>query len=179
MGGLEPNTILLAWPNQWEDDELKSKRFLTLIQNSHTYGHLLTVLKPQKAFDNEIKHTGSIDIWSFNFEKGMLLLIVQILTKNSHWKRCTVRLFLMTSLPQAESDTMRRVAREFLDRYRLLQENIFIEVVHVDPEVIEQFTSNLNATLRNKEQQYQSAVQGGDKEFEYGTLPGLMKLKAL
>jgi hypothetical protein len=46
LGGLEPNTILLAWPNQWEDDELKSKRFLTLIQNSHTYGHLLTILKP-------------------------------------------------------------------------------------------------------------------------------------
>jgi hypothetical protein len=88
----------------------------------------------------------------------MLLLIVQILTKNSHWKRCTVRLFLMTSLPLAESDTMRRVAREFLDRYRLLQENIFIEVVHVEPEVIEQFTSNLNATLKNKEQQYQHAV---------------------
>lgn len=63
----------------------------------------------------------------------MLLLFVQILIKNSHWKRCTVRLFIMTSLPEAESENMKRVAREYLDRYRLLQENIYIEVVHVGP----------------------------------------------
>ena len=66
-----------------------------------------------------------------------MLLIVQILIKNSHWKRCKVRLFIMTSLPEAESDTMKRVAKEYLDRYRLLQQNIFIEVVHVGAAMIE------------------------------------------
>ena len=80
----------------------------------------------------------------------MLLLIVQILIKNSHWKRCTVRLFIMTSLPEAESDTMKRVAKEYLDRYRLLQQNIYIEVVHVGAGMIEQFTFQLNQTLQNK-----------------------------
>lgn len=140
LGGLEPNTILLAWPNQWEDDELKSKRFVNLINHAHTFGHLLTILKPQKEFDNDIKHQGTIDIWSFNFEKGMLLLIAQILIKNSHWKRCTARLFIITSLPEGESDTMKRVAREYLDRYRLLQENIYIEVVNVSSALLEQFT---------------------------------------
>ena len=43
------------------------------------------------------------------------------------------RLFVVTSLPEAESETMKRVTREYLDRYRLLSENIYIEVVHVDP----------------------------------------------
>lgn len=75
-------------------------------------GHLLTILKPQKEFDNELKHIGTIDIWSFNFEKGMLLLIAQILLKNSHWKRCVARLFVVTSLPEAESETMKRVTKE-------------------------------------------------------------------
>jgi len=46
LGGLEPNTILLAWPNQWEDDELKSSRFVHLINHALTFGHLLTILKP-------------------------------------------------------------------------------------------------------------------------------------
>jgi len=32
---------------------------------------------------------------------------------------------------------MKRVALEFLDRYRLLSQGIYIEVVHVDSEVIE------------------------------------------
>ncbi len=61
----------------------------------------------------------------------MLLLVVQILMKSTHWKRCPVRLFIMTSLPEHESETMKRVAREYLDRYRLLKENIYIEVAHV------------------------------------------------
>lgn len=43
----------------------------------------------------------------------------------------------MTSLPEAESDTMKRVAKEYLDRYRLLQQNIFIDVVHVGAAMIE------------------------------------------
>lgn len=46
LGGLEPNTILLSWPNSWEHDELKSERFLNLINNAHTIGHEITVLKP-------------------------------------------------------------------------------------------------------------------------------------
>lgn len=112
---------------------------MNLIKHAHNFGHLLTILKPQKLFDNDIKHTGTIDIWSFNFEKGMLLLIAQILVKNTHWKRCPVRLFIITSLPLAESETMKRVAREYLTRYRLLQEqgNIFIDVVHVKPNLID------------------------------------------
>jgi hypothetical protein len=56
---------------------------------------------------------------------------------------------------------MKRVAREYLNRYRLLQEqgNIFIEVVHVEPTLIEQFTYNLNATLKKKERVFQEAIK--------------------
>jgi hypothetical protein len=50
----------------------------------------------------------------------MLLLIAQILIKNTHWKRCKIRLFIITSLPEAESETMKRVAKEYLSKYRLL-----------------------------------------------------------
>jgi UDP-N-acetylglucosamine pyrophosphorylase len=111
-----------------------------MINHAHTFGHLLTILKPQKAFDDDTKHIGTIDVWSFGFEKGMLLLFVQILIKSSHWKRCKVRLFIMTSLNESESETMKRVAKEYLDRYRLLNQNIYIEVVHVSSTMIEQFT---------------------------------------
>lgn len=85
----------------------------------------------------------------------------------------------MTSLPEAETETMKRVAREFLDTYRLLSVNLYIEIVHVGADVIEQFTYNLNATMKEKDKMYTEAVKEGDKDFEYGTLPGLLKLKAL
>lgn len=76
---------------------------------------------------------------------------------------------------------MKRVAKEYLSRYRLLQEqgNIFIEVVHVKAPLIEQFTYNLNATLKKKDRIYSEAIKQGNKDFEYGTLPSLLKLKAL
>ena len=70
----------------------------------------------------------------------MLLLIAQILIKNTHWRRCTVRPYIITSLPEAEAETMKRVAKEYLIKYRLLNENIFIEVVNVEAHMIEQFT---------------------------------------
>lgn len=55
---------------------------------------------------------------------------------------------------------MKRVAREYLSRYRLLQEqgNIFIEVVHVEPSMIDQFTINLNVTLKKKEKIFKEAI---------------------
>jgi len=55
---------------------------------------------------------------------------------------------------------MKRVAREYLSRYRLLQEqgNLYIEVVHVKPILVEQFTSGLNATLKKKEKAFQEAI---------------------
>lgn len=49
----------------------------------------------------------------------------------------------MTSLNETESETMKRVAKEYLDRYRLLNQNIYIEVVHVSSTMIEQFTFQL------------------------------------
>lgn len=46
LGGLEPNTILLSYPSSWENDQLKSNRFMNLINHAKIFGHLLTVIKP-------------------------------------------------------------------------------------------------------------------------------------
>ena len=148
LGGLDPNTVILAWPNEWEDDVLKTERFVNIIRAIHTYGHLITILKPQKEFDCDIKHTGTIDIWSFNFEKGMLLLIAYILKKSDTWRRCTVRLFVVTSISQ-EQETLIRIMREFLDRYRLFTDTI-PQIVQVSPEETEQFTHNLGEQMEKR-----------------------------
>jgi hypothetical protein len=44
---------------------------------------------------------------------------------------------MVTSLEEKETETMKRVAREYLDRYRLLNKDIFIEVIHVAASMIE------------------------------------------
>jgi potassium/chloride transporter 4/5/6 len=85
LGGLEPNTVLLSWPEEWEHDFLKIKRFVHIIDSAHTYGHVITVLKPENSFDANVRHKGCIDIWSFYYAKGMLLLIAHLLTKSRNW----------------------------------------------------------------------------------------------
>lgn len=86
LGGLEPNTVLLSWPEEWEHDLMKINRFVHIIDSAHTYGHVITVLKPETAFDNDQKIKGTIDIWSFNYAKGMLLLIAHLLSKARNWR---------------------------------------------------------------------------------------------
>ena len=108
--------MLLAWPKEWENDKLKTERFVKAIDHAYTIGHCITILKPQKDFDNNDRHTGFVDIWSFNFEKGMLLLIAHILKSSKNWKACTFRLFVVTSI---QDDNLIRIVREFLDKYRL------------------------------------------------------------
>lgn len=83
LGGLVPNTVLLSWPTEWEHDESKINRFVHIINNATIFGHVITILKPEEAFNDETKHTGTIDIWSFNYAKGMLLLIAHLLTRSS------------------------------------------------------------------------------------------------
>jgi len=91
LGGLVPNTVLVTWPTEWEHDQNKINRFVHIINNATTFGHVITVLKPEDAFKAEIKHTGTIDIWSFNYAKGMLLLVAHLLSKTSKaWKNCKV-----------------------------------------------------------------------------------------
>ena len=80
LGGLTPNTVLLSWPEQWEHDHMAIDKFVNMITDSTTFGHVITILKPEIAFNEEIKHSGTVDIWSFNYAKGMLLLFAHLLT---------------------------------------------------------------------------------------------------
>ena len=50
----------------------------------------------------------------------MLLLIAKLLHNSKNWNKCTVRLFVVTALPENASENILAVAREYLDSYRLL-----------------------------------------------------------
>lgn len=53
LGGLNPNTVLLSWPTEWQHDENKINRFVHVVNNATTYGHVITVLKPEEAFNDD------------------------------------------------------------------------------------------------------------------------------
>lgn len=67
-----------------------------------------------------------IDIWSFSYEKGLKEMFVHILKKSKHWENCTVRLFIATSMRNAnqnqeeDKDLISNKIISFFKRYRLL-----------------------------------------------------------
>lgn len=173
LGGLEPNTVLLSWPEEWEYDMLKIRRFVHIIDGAHTYGHVITVLKPENAFDGTQKHKGTIDIWSFYYAKGMLLLIGHLLIKARNWRGCKVRLFVVTTLDKSEHENLKKVVRDMLEKYRLLID-VYIETVKVTPEEIEPFSYNMDKELKDEDKVIQQVAL--DKKFEDQKVQNLMKL---
>lgn len=173
LGGLEPNTVLLSWPEEWEHDLLKIRRFVHIIDSAHTYGHVITVLKPEDAFDSSQKHKGTIDIWSFYYAKGMLLLIAHLLSKAKNWRACNVRLFVVTTLEKSEHENLKKVVRDMLEKYRLLI-NVYIETVQVTAEEIEPFSYNMDKELKDEDKVIQQVAL--DKKFEDQKVQNLMKL---
>lgn len=114
------------------------KAFLKAIELAD-YLHLhIIILKPDSAFncsENNISfiyfylvietYNKNIDIWSFSYEKGLKEMFVHILQKSKHWKNCTVRLFIATSLRntnhnEEDKDIISNKIISFFKRYRLL-----------------------------------------------------------
>lgn len=102
---------------------------------------MITVLKPENAFHTEIKHTSTIDIWSFNYAKGMLLLVAHLLSRTSKaWASCKVRLFVLTTLQETEHKNLQWVVKDMLEKFRLLPD-VLIEVIEISAQMSEPFTA--------------------------------------
>jgi len=112
---------MISWPTEWEHDVNKINRFVQIINNATTFGHVITVLKPEIEFNTDNKHKGDIDVWSFNYAKGMLLLVAHLLTKSSkQWRNCKVRLFVLTTLTESEHKNLEWTVKDMMYRFRLL-----------------------------------------------------------
>lgn len=173
LGGLEPNTVLLSWPEEWEHDHLKTKRFVHTIDSAHTYGHVITVLKPESEFASNQKHKGTIDIWCFYYAKGMLLLVGHLLTKARNWRSCKVRLFVVNTLEKSEQSNIKQTVNDMLEKYRLLI-GVDIETVTVTPEEIEPFSYKMDEELKDGDKVIQQVALSN--KFEDQKVQNLMKL---
>lgn len=174
LGGLNPNTVMLSWPHEWEHDESKINRFVHVINNATTYGHVITVLKPESAFDDDNKHSGTIDIWSFNYAKGMLFLLAHLLKRSSRsWKSCKPRLFVVTTLEsEQEQKDLAKIVKDMLSKYRLLPE-IQIQVVKISTDLNLPFANQMKEK-QDEERVIEEVEQ--DRTFQPEKIENLRKL---
>ena len=144
MGGLEPNTLITGFPENYRDDPAKSQKFYDIIQQGVLLQKAILVTKPDDLFMNqETEHEGCIDIFSFSYEKGLMLIMPYFLKRSKQYRKCTLRLFIL-SLKLADEDTEEKEKktcseiREFLERYRLYPK-IQIKTIFLTPTDFENF----------------------------------------
>ena len=151
MGGLEPNTVLLKWPENWSKDRATGERFVNILKLSRFSGRMSLVLKPEVNFIYEygegrrgrkkkISLEGTIDIWSFTYESGTQLLFAFILKKAKYWRKCKVRLFTVTG---ESNPDFQKTMKQFLKDVRLDQLVFEMEEVVVGHDAVAQFTIDL------------------------------------
>eukprot|EP00828_Plagiopyla_frontata_P022198 TRINITY_DN2878_c0_g2_i1.p1 TRINITY_DN2878_c0_g2~~TRINITY_DN2878_c0_g2_i1.p1 ORF type:complete len:196 (+),score=26.65 TRINITY_DN2878_c0_g2_i1:589-1176(+) len=138
LGGLEHNTVMIKWPNQWILLEDRRDKFIQILRQSFNCGHHICVMKPDEAFNDNDQKTGFIDIRSFVYEKGLKEMFSYFLSKSQHWKKCKQRLFIATTITHQNDELIKKI-KTFLRRFRILQ-GAEIKIINISPEELEQYT---------------------------------------
>ena len=156
LGGLEPNTALLPWPENWEAQPLSASRFCKLVRLSQNCDMAVLSLRPVASFDDLQKQRGSIDIWWFCYDGGLMCLLAYLLQKGKHWKHCSVR--LISVLPENETQLISDMPGKLTDwiaKYRVFPKAA-CEVVTVPQSCFLQFRETLSAALTRREERLKS-----------------------
>lgn len=148
LGGLEPNTILMAWPEDWKEQPVRSSRFCKLIGYAKKCNRALIVSKPVDNFSISEKLLGCIDIWWFCYEGGLMCLLAYLLLKHKCWQGCTVRIFyVLTGDDEKLQLEMPQKIEAWINRYRIFK-RVFCEVVNLPPETMMQHSKHFYAEDR-------------------------------
>mmetsp|Transcript_28955 Transcript_28955/g.51765 ORF Transcript_28955/g.51765 Transcript_28955/m.51765 type:complete len:271 (+) Transcript_28955:1752-2564(+) len=145
LGGLEPNTILMAWPEDWKEQPVRASRFCKLVAYAKECNRALIVPKPAESFNISEKLLGCIDIWWFCYEGGLMCLLAYLLQKHKSWQNCTVRIFyVLTGEDGNLQHEMPQKIEQWINRYRIFK-RVFCEVVNLPLETIMQHSKHFYA----------------------------------
>lgn len=131
LGALEPNTVLLAWPENWrERDQWRS--FVQTVNSVALGESALLVPRGIDAFpDNHEKLEGYIDVWWIVHDGGMMILILFLLRMHKVWRRCKLRIFTVAQL-EDNSIQMKADLETFIYHLRIKATVEVIEMVDQD-----------------------------------------------
>ena len=128
LGVLEPNSLLLPWPES--NAEIES--FEKVIMYAKKVGLATLCVKPIELFDmNGERLKGTMDIWWLYYDGGLMCLIAYLLKKHKIWKNCQARIFLVIPAEQSEiaGETLRTL-RHWLKNHRVLT-SVYTEIVEI------------------------------------------------
>ena len=132
IGMMRPNTICLAFPEGWDDEDYSSgidyEDFVNAIAMSFDANFSLTVLRNISIFSQEDK-TSHIDVWWLIDDGGLTLLLPYLMTKQKLWKHSKLRLITIANTDDGNYyDHQQRKIETLLYKFRIRAEVIVIEM---------------------------------------------------
>lgn len=128
LGVLEPNSLLIPWPDSLSDIE----NFEKVINYAKKVGLATLCAKPIELFDiNNFKLKGTLDIWWMYYDGGLMCLIAYLLKKHKVWKNCQARIFLVIPAEQqVQAFEVLKLLRQWLKQNRLLT-SVYTEIIEI------------------------------------------------
>ncbi|KAF4728143.1 hypothetical protein FOZ62_028200 [Perkinsus olseni] len=154
IGGLRPNSVLLAWPSNWQGRSDEACEFVRLLQFATNTGKAIMCVKNMSFMpvgERSIPMDGTIDVWWMIHDGGFLLLCAHFLKQHNVWRGCQVRVLLVMEHADDEAtETAKSNLRKLLTGHRLL-DNVVIEVVVLhDDAMIEPYTYDWTMKVNNR-----------------------------
>uniref|UniRef100_A0A8D2B2A7 Solute carrier family 12 member 7 n=1 Tax=Sciurus vulgaris TaxID=55149 RepID=A0A8D2B2A7_SCIVU len=135
LGGMKHNTVLMAWPESWkqEDNPFSWKNFVDTVRDTTAAQQALLVAKNVDSFpqNQERLGEGSIDVWWVVHDGGMLMLLPFLLRQHKVWRRCRTRIFTVAQVDD-NSIQMKKDLQVFLYHLRISAEVEVVEMVEND-----------------------------------------------
>ncbi|KAG3266930.1 solute carrier family 12 member 7 [Ictidomys tridecemlineatus] len=141
LGGMKHNTVLMAWPGAWkqEDNPFSWKNFVDTVRDTTAAQQALLVAKNIDLFpqNQERFSEGSIDVWWI----GPLL-------RPQVWRKCRMRIFTVAQVDD-NSIQMKKDLQVFLYHLRISAEVEVVEMVEND---ISAFTYEKTLVMEQRSQ---------------------------
>ena len=149
LGPLTPNTVLMGWPWWWKSNPDKYvPEFLSTIHQATLRQKALLVCHNVKDFPtNDEPQTGFIDVWWIKHDGGLLLLISHLLQKHRVWRRCGLRLHLITEVGTDPEHLKQRI-HKLLNRINITAS--VEEVIQIDTDSLLPYMTASRERERNE-----------------------------
>ncbi|XP_070443365.1 solute carrier family 12 member 7 isoform X4 [Equus przewalskii] len=135
LGGMKHNTVLMAWPASWkqEDNPFSWKNFVDTVRDTTAAHQALLVAKNVDLFpqNQERFSDGNIDVWWIVHDGGLLMLLPFLLRQHKVWRKCRMRIFTVAQVDD-NSIQMKKDLQMFLYHLRIRAEVEVVEMVEND-----------------------------------------------
>ncbi|XP_027037646.1 solute carrier family 12 member 7-like [Pocillopora damicornis] len=148
LGGLEPNTLMITWPENWRE-KAQWKSFVHTIRSVSKSQQAVLVARKIDSFpSNTERLEGNVDVWWIVHDGGLMILILFLLKQHKVWRKCNLRIFTVAQL-EDNSIQMKKDLESFMYQLRIKAQ---VEVIEMMDQDISEYTYERTLLMEQRHQ---------------------------